>query len=596
MNAQKLLHSALFIGFLFITQLFYGQIIKEIKVIKAECNETKSKVIFYRLQRCTIDISTSINGVLHLTQVSLNGSSMIDTLKLIPGTYFFNSRNEYNQQSNQVIVGKVEPLKIITNQKNNVVCEGDHTKLSVPFAKKYLWSTGDTTAEIYVTKAGKYSVRIIDPKEKTCSLNDTIEISLNPKLIVDVLQYRTNCENDCSTNVKFVPIGGTGPYLTNYWPERICFEGCKTKADSAQNQCYNPSGWTVSVTDSKGCNIEKLYHVLPNSKNLKIKKSKPLTLCEGDSVTLSIDKSENSNYQWYLNGEKINNSDTNQITVYKSGKYTLEITYQSCVLKSDTVNVTINKILLLRKNDKACLNHEIEIITDENKVNYEWKIPNQIKDIDYSISSGGTDTSSNIIIKWMTPGSKEITINYTNGICLFPYPKKIELKIYDSIQSILITSDSILNLCKSDSLKLGIQNKNYNSIQWFLNNEKIINSDSIFYAKVPGNYSVELTNQGDCLYRSKSLKIIKENCADLKGSKLEYIYIYPNPAKNIITIRGYTSEKVYVELFNALGQIVLNTSLNDESISVEHFPKGIYTITIYDDTKKLLHREKVTLN
>ena len=581
------------------SELFLAQnnsIIYDVKVIKGECNSNSATVVIYRKADCNLTIWTTKNGVIstYLTKY-FSSTSGTDTLKKMPlGDYIFLSSNNFNSDRDEVKVERFENLKITSSQKNNVVCEGKKTQLSVPFAKKYQWNTGDTTFSISVNKAGKYWVTITDPIEKTCTLTDTVDLALNPKLTVEVLQQRTNCENDCSTNIKYIPNGGSGPYQTSYWPDMVCFEGCEKKADSVQNQCYARQGWIVCVKDSKGCIIEQKYNILPISKYLKIKNLSPLTFCEGDSVILSTEKSENCNYQWYLNGNKIDNSDTNQITTKTPGKYSLTITFQSCVFYSDSVNVMNSQLTLIGSSGIGCVNQEIEFFTDKNKNKYEWKIPNQVKDIDYSIISGGLDTSSNIKLIWMTPGTKEVTVNYENGGCKFLNPKRIEATIYDSIKPISIIGESILNLCQNDSIKLSLPTTNFSSIHWYLNNEKLIHTDSVYFAKVPGNYSVEITNQGNCVFKSTPLKVTKDNCAELSNSLVENnITIYPNPTKEFLTISRKINEKLSLEIINSLGQIVLYSSLNDEVISIKQLPKGNYILNLYNQYKQLIHREKV---
>ena len=602
MKKTSIIKSIIFIICSLTSKLFLAQnnsIIYDVKVIKGDCNSNSGTVVIFRKASCQLTIWTTKNGVTS-TYLSkyFSSTSGVDTLKNIPlGNYIFLSSNNYYNDNDEVKVERFENLKINSSQKNNLVCEGKNTLLSVPFAKKYSWSTGDTTYSINADKAGKYWVTITDPIEKTCTLTDTIELTLNPKLTVDVLQQRTDCEKDCSTNVKYIPHGGNGPYETSFWPDRVCFEGCEEKADSVQNQCYASNGWIVYVKDSKGCYLEKKYNILPVSKYLKITNSRPLSFCEGDSVILTSEIYENSTYQWYLNDQKIENSNTNHITTKKSGKYSLTITFQSCVFYSDTLNVINNQLTLFGASENGCVNQELAFYTEKNKMNYEWIIPNQIKDIDYRIVSGGLDSSSTLILKWLTPGNKEVAVKYDNGICKSPLPKTISMTIYDTIKPVSITGDSILNLCQNDSIKLSLSTTNSNFIQWYRNNEKLMDTDSVYFARVPGNYFAQLTNQGNCMFNTTSVNVTQDNCAKLNDYSFENkIIVFPNPTKELLTISGKVNEKLRIELINSLGQIVLNSLINEEPISVKQLPRGIYTLHISNENKQLMHREKVILD
>lgn len=59
----------------------------------------------------------------------------------------------------------------------------------------------------------------------------------------------------------------------------------------------------------------------------------------------------------------------------------------------------------------------------------------------------------------------------------------------------------------------------------------------------------------------------------------ETSYIYPNPVQNVLNIETEKSvEKV--EIFNVLGQVVLSTNQDANTISVEKLPMGIYTVRV----------------
>lgn len=66
-------------------------------------------------------------------------------------------------------------------------------------------------------------------------------------------------------------------------------------------------------------------------------------------------------------------------------------------------------------------------------------------------------------------------------------------------------------------------------------------------------------------------------------SSVNKLYVYPNPAKNDFQIRGIA--KGQIEVFNKLGQLVLSSSLNENSLnsfSIAHLPSGFYLIQVVD--------------
>jgi hypothetical protein len=63
----------------------------------------------------------------------------------------------------------------------------------------------------------------------------------------------------------------------------------------------------------------------------------------------------------------------------------------------------------------ACINTDLTYTTQAGQSNYTWTLPG-VLNTDYSITSGGTGSSSNIVtLKWLTTGSKTLTLNYTDA-------------------------------------------------------------------------------------------------------------------------------------------------------------------------------------
>lgn len=68
---------------------------------------------------------------------------------------------------------------VLSANNPNALCEGDTIKLSVSeIYKSYLWSTGDTTQSIVVTKSGEFSVTVTN--EFGCKSINTFNVKFNP--------------------------------------------------------------------------------------------------------------------------------------------------------------------------------------------------------------------------------------------------------------------------------------------------------------------------------------------------------------------------------------------------------------------------------
>jgi hypothetical protein len=64
----------------------------------------------------------------------------------------------------------------------------------------------------------------------------------------------------------------------------------------------------------------------------------------------------------------------------------------------------------------ACQSANVTYTTQSGKTNYIWTIGGTAG-VDYTVTSGGSSTDNNLVVKWLTTGSKTVTVNYTSGGC-----------------------------------------------------------------------------------------------------------------------------------------------------------------------------------
>jgi hypothetical protein len=64
----------------------------------------------------------------------------------------------------------------------------------------------------------------------------------------------------------------------------------------------------------------------------------------------------------------------------------------------------------------ACQSANVTYTTQVGKTNYVWTIGGTAG-VDYTVTSGGSSTDNNLVVKWLTTGSKTATVNYTSGGC-----------------------------------------------------------------------------------------------------------------------------------------------------------------------------------
>jgi hypothetical protein len=79
------------------------------------------------------------------------------------------------------------------------------------------------------------------------------------------------------------------------------------------------------------------------------------------------------------------------------------------------------------------------------------------------------------------------------------------------------------------------------------------------------------------------------------------LIMYPNPATDQVNvILGNSSdENIIIKMFNSMGVLVYEKQVNSTSrqfsIPVQHFPKGLYTVTLFETTGKPVTTQKLSL-
>ena len=83
--------------------------------------------------------------------------------------------------------------------------------------------------------------------------------------------------------------------------------------------------------------------------------------------------------------------------------------------------------------------------TQSGKSNYVWAIPG-VAGTDYTIVSGGNSTSNTLAIKWLTGGSKTVTVGYTDSGCASTTPASYT----STVSSVAISPTTTQNIFAGD--------------------------------------------------------------------------------------------------------------------------------------------------
>ncbi len=89
-----------------------------------------------------------------------------------------------------------------------------------------------------------------------------------------------------------------------------------------------------------------------------------------------------------------------------------------CTSNGVPVSITINALpvptLTNSPASPVCQNTTVTYTTDASQSNYVWTFSGTAG-TDYTLVSGGNNTSNTAVVTWLTTGTKTVTVNYTNG-------------------------------------------------------------------------------------------------------------------------------------------------------------------------------------
>jgi hypothetical protein len=291
------------------------------------------------------------------------------------------------------------PTATITAGGPTTFCQGGNVVLTSSAGASYLWSNAATTQAITVSASSNNSVTLTDANGCSAASSVTVvTVNSNPTATITAGGATTFCQGGSVTLTS-----STGAsYL---WSD----------AETTQAITVSASGsFTVTVTNGSSCSAASsatvvTVHSLPTA---TITAGGATTFCQGGSVNLT--SSTGSSYLWS------DAETTSTITVSTSGSFTVQVTDAngcSAVSSATTVTANSNPSITFTTSPSAntCAGTNVIYTTQGGESNYTWIVPGTLG-TDYTIVSGGVGTgSNNVILQWLTAGSKTVTVNYSNS-------------------------------------------------------------------------------------------------------------------------------------------------------------------------------------
>ncbi|MDY0401635.1 MAG: hypothetical protein RBQ75_08080, partial [Bacteroidales bacterium] len=390
--------------------------------------------------------SVTIHAPLGFAGYQWNTGDTTNFISVIPTdttTYTVTVTNEYGCTASDDITINVRPDLGIDAGADQSICEGQSTVLSASGGISYIWSTGETTANITVTPTDT-TVYYVTGTDGICNDIDSVIVNVYPNLINLITTPDTQvCMGDAIT----LEVYGAQTYL---W---------STGQTDSTIQVIINSDTTYYVTGyAYGCEREDsvvIMHLPLPIFNL----GNDTTICYNDSVTIHAPLGF-AGYQW-------NTGDTtNFISVIPTDTttYTVTVTNEYGCTASDDITINVRPDLGIDAGaDQSICEGQSTVLSASGGISYIW-------------STG--ETTANITV---TP--TDTTVYYvtgTDGIC--NDIDSVIVNVYPNLINLITTPDT--QVCMGDAITLevyGAQTYLWSTGQTDSTIQVIINSDTTYY-------------------------------------------------------------------------------------------------------------------
>ncbi|MFN8358165.1 MAG: gliding motility-associated C-terminal domain-containing protein [Spirosomataceae bacterium] len=267
------------------------------------------------------------------------------------------------------------PAQLVSFAPTQTICEGD--KLVLDAGNKgdnFLWSTGDKTATITVTRADIYRVTVTDTKSG-CQQTAQTQVIVNPKPTINPGPAESICANATPLSLSgATPTGGTwsGSGVSTsgvFTPNQALTGTVLLTYKVTQNNCSNQATRTINV-------LAAPFIDLGNAK----------VFCENKPINLSAPELPGATYRWSTGATN------SSIQPALSGTYSVTVTLGTC-RGSDTVSVTVQPLprVSLRPEIPICIVENASTVLDAGSGTgylYRWSTGEQTQKI--TVSNVGT--------------------------------------------------------------------------------------------------------------------------------------------------------------------------------------------------------------
>lgn len=203
----------------------------------------------------------------------------------------------------------------------------------------YTWSNGASSAKADNLAAGNYAVTIVDADGNTLTLNETVGAPQPIEIAGTVINPA--CSGAMNGSIDLEVSGGSGS-LSYSW----------SNGSNSEDQSYLQSGlYTVTVTDSSGCSVQKSF-MLTNSSLISATATVKAATCAGNDGSIDVTPSGGvAPYSFYWNTR----ATTEDLVNIGPGNYYVSIT--------DALGCTTDKMYTVQRNSSLVISYIVSPVS-----------------------------------------------------------------------------------------------------------------------------------------------------------------------------------------------------------------------------------------
>ncbi|MBQ9470727.1 MAG: T9SS type A sorting domain-containing protein [Bacteroidales bacterium] len=508
------------------------------------------------------------------------------------------------QASGSISFRPLPEAKIIDEDNNALgaeveICEGQQQYLGSGSATSYSWNTGESTASIYATTSGTYTVTVTD--DKGCSNSDTTRLTVHELPHIGMGGPRAICDGNPTTL-------DAGEAQSYQW---ILPDG--TTADTRTVTAATAGKYTAYIVDMHGCsNTDEVdLTVQPSPKDVRINThTADMTICSSARAKLTASSSSAGvSYKWSngQSGQEIEVNEAQQYTVTVSNSYGCATSASMNVIHYETTPANVvtichddGSIKLKVSNPEvrtyqwstgsttaetpAEMGKQYSVtITDGNACQYTEQVTASTPQVSISLEGLGCQGSTVTLISslpnaqhsWSTgETSPSIKVGQTGEYKLTAVSEGCRSEASQSVTMHPTPTPSI----KVSGNRLVVDGGTYSSYSWSSGE-----TTPQIALSGAGSYSVTVTDAHGCTGTAQ----FTYTSLGTVGTMAANVTAYPNPTSNQLHVRVEADqhERYTLTLYSALGaslwqRIVEVDKVHTETIDVEHLPAGIYILHV----------------